>query len=227
LARQEKDLALFHLSYNPLLECTYQLPEITGFFSKQVQEKIHYVGDKGLVLAVSYKTPPAYCSPCSAPSRFALGNPMFMVPPQPVIHWLCVSISWIVSGVAPFMPVQQIYHDRYEALDHRLANYGCYKYNPYSDQVLAHIVSGQSDIPPGLLNFLQSHTHEYQTRLSRLQQLLEGVGVDARVIWKYSFAKSCAVSNGFLLREEDVVNRIQVLEAEWHNKYLRLTQRLQ
>ncbi|KAI9253916.1 hypothetical protein BDA99DRAFT_519332 [Phascolomyces articulosus] len=88
-----------------------------------------------------------------------------------------------------------------------------------------HLVT-MDEVTPELLDYVQCHTHECHTRLSRLQHMLEGAGVDARVLWKYTFAKSYVVGNGSLLGEEDVVRRIQDSEEEWRFKRVSLLRRI-
>ncbi|KAG1059734.1 hypothetical protein G6F42_028207 [Rhizopus arrhizus] len=84
----------------------------------------------------------------------------------------------------------------------------------------------QDQLPASLVKYVHSHTHECHTRLSRLQHMLEGAGVDPQVLWKYTFAKSFVVSSGSLLCEEDVVRRIQDSEEEWRQKKLSLSRKL-
>ncbi|KAL0091056.1 hypothetical protein F4703DRAFT_1769504 [Phycomyces blakesleeanus] len=223
------DLALFHLLYNPALERTYELPSPASLLpSKQSPGDLHYVGDRGLILALSYQTKasPHHNLFNTAYSSHAIHMGVGVPAPRLEIHWVRATLAWVVSGMAPHTPVPQIYTERYASLDSKLAHSGCYKYDLYSNPVLEHIVQGNDQIPQDLLKYLQSHTHECHTRLSRIQHMLEGAGVDARVIWKYSFAKACVVSNGSLLGEEDVVRRIQVLEEEWRKKRQSLTRRL-
>jgi hypothetical protein len=76
-----------------------------------------------------------------------------------------------------------------------------------------------------LVNYVHSHTHECHTRLSRLQHMLEGAGVDSQIVWKYSFAKAFVVGNG-LLCEEDIVRRIQDSEEEWRKKKATILRKL-
>ncbi|ORZ21330.1 hypothetical protein BCR42DRAFT_407321 [Absidia repens] len=120
--------------------------------------------------------------------------------------------------------------EKEQALFHLQYNpHGCYKYDYLSEPVLAYIIQ-QDDIendtkrrhyfcPPSPNQpaswAMQEHTHEYHTRLSRLEHMLECACVNPRMIWKYSFAKSFVLGNGSLLCEEDVVRRIQDSEEEW------------
>ena len=111
-----------------------------------------------------------------------------------------------------------------------LAKQGCFKYDPLSEPVLGHIVSQQyndlEELPESLINYVHTHSHECHTRLSRLQHMLEGAGVNPLMLWKYTFAKLFVMGSGSLLCEEDVVRRIQDSEEEWRQKKSNLYNRL-
>ncbi|KAI8142790.1 hypothetical protein BJV82DRAFT_516230 [Fennellomyces sp. T-0311] len=223
ISPQDQALIMFHLQYNPALERMYELPP----WGNQSAE--HYVGDKGLILALSYvhntnseqALPSYYAYPSSNTSAS---------PPHLKAHWLRVTLGWIVSGMEPEIVPTQIYPQRYARLGHALARHGFFKYDPLSEPVLSHIVHLEDDqlTPPPLATATQqpSHFPTCHTRLSRLQHMLEGAGVDARVLWKYTFAKSYVIGNGSLLGEEDVVRRIQDSEDEWRVKRISLARRL-
>ncbi|CAO3586756.1 unnamed protein product [Absidia cylindrospora] len=274
LTPQEQQQVLFHLQYNPVMECLYALPAYSWLSSSMTeQEDQHYVGDKSLILSFSYVPPPPPQSPSPPPtttttkptythSTSLLSLPLSSPPlgaPQIKIHWLRVTLDWIISFAQPKIQCTQIYGDRYSQLYHSLAHqYGCYRYDELSEPVLAYIIQQDKDhspsamvsaskkqqstrmasvtdsilttttvpdnrykkedddtLPQQLLSYIQEHTHEYHTRLSKLQHMLEGACVDPRMIWKYPFAKSFVVGNGSLLSEEDVVRRIQDSEEEW------------
>lgn len=172
----------------------------------------------------------------------ASSSPM---PSAPImeVKWVRVTLDWVLTGMMKSnIPQSQIYGDTFDALNQSLAKEGCVKYDPLSEPVLKYVVSQQQqqqqqqefegdkamtgELPESLLKYVHSHTHECHTRLSRLQHMLEGAGVDAQVVWKYTFAKSYVVGNGSLLGEEDVVRRIQDSEEEWRKKKLSLTRRL-
>ncbi|KAI7847220.1 hypothetical protein BDC45DRAFT_526825 [Circinella umbellata] len=282
LSPQDQALMLFHMDYNPAVERMYELPAWStktimsdDMSSASIPNSINqqYVGDKGLILALSYvqhhhhqqQTSPYYAYP-SVPT-----SSPFMKP-----RWLRVTLGWLMSGLKPEIPPTQIYPNRYAQLGHALARHGIFKYDPLSEPVISHIVHIQDDqltppllqvtnpqtqqqsvshqfptvhdmhcfhdtvsahstddddnnenqVTPELLAYVQCHTHECYTRLSRLQHMLEGAGVDARVLWKYTFAKSYVVGNGSLLGEEDVVRRVQDSEEEWRFKRVSLLRRL-
>ncbi|KAI9299977.1 hypothetical protein BJ944DRAFT_273655 [Cunninghamella echinulata] len=147
-------------------------------------------------------------------------------------------MDWIVSGFQPSIQPTQIYNDRYTCLYKTLVqSYGCVKYDEYSEPVIDYILhhnnkerekekeKDNSKIPKQLLNYIQEHSHECQTRLKRLQHMLEGAGLDHRMVWKYNFAKTYIVENS-LLSEEDIVHRILDTEDEWRNLYQSLLKRL-
>ncbi|ORZ16571.1 hypothetical protein BCR42DRAFT_415347 [Absidia repens] len=276
LTPQEQQQVLFHLQYNPAMECLYALPAYSWLASSMTEQvDQHYVGDKSLILSFSYVPPPP---PPQSPSTTAtttkatytsdthstslLSLPLSSPPlgaPQIKIHWLRVTLDWIISFTQPRIRCTQIYGDRYSRLYRSLAHkYGCYRYDELSEPVLAYIIEQGKDhqpsamvsaskqrqatrmasvtdsilttttqddsynkdddtLPQQLLSYIQEHTHEYHTRLSKLQHILEGACVDPRMIWKYPFAKSFVVGNGSLLSEEDVVRRIQDSEEEWRS----------
>jgi hypothetical protein len=139
------------------------------------------------------------------------------VSPKMKVSWIRVTLDWIVSGMVQHQKQTQIYESSFNQLNESLRKAGCFKYDPLSEPILDYIVQEKTFISKHLLNYVKSHTHECQTRLSRLQLMLEGSGVDSQVLWKYSFAKSFVVGNG-LLCEEDIVRRIQDSEQEWHKK---------
>lgn len=218
ISLEERAAILFHMHYNPALERVYELPP----WSKPPEE--HYVGDKSLILALSYIP----SSSSSHEETYGYPNsttavPILHHPPCIQVRWLRVTLAWILSGMNSEIAPTQIYPERYARLDQALARHGFFKYDPLSEPVLSHIVdldsdkfpTADDDVPHALLDYVQTHTHECHTRLSRLQHMLEGAGVDADVLWKYTFAKSYVVGNGSLLGEEDVVRRIQDSEEEW------------
>jgi hypothetical protein len=147
------------------------------------------------------------------------------------IRWIRVTLDWVLTGFKSSIPSSQIYKDNFSILNQKLAKEGCFKYDPLSEPVLDHIINQQletstEELPPSLTKYIRSHTHECHTRLSRLQHMLEGAGVDAQVLWKYTFAKSFVVGSGSLLSEEDVVRRIQDAEEEWRLKKHSLIRKL-
>ncbi|KAF7729524.1 hypothetical protein EC973_004198 [Apophysomyces ossiformis] len=255
MSPKDQELILFHMRYNPALERMYELP--TPCIPKSASScDPHYVGDKGLILSFDYVYPnvPHHVRSQQQPSYYAYHTqPRVPASPCMQIHWLRVTLAWVVSGMNPAIPVHQIYADKYEHLGNALARYGLYKYDPLSEPILTYIVetthhqeqckpssfptvhshsedrrdNGEAEVPCALRNYVQAHTHECHTRLSRLQHMLEGAGVDARVLWKYPFAKSLVIGNGSLLGEEDVVRRIQDSEDQWRMKKLSLARKLQ
>lgn len=266
LTPQEKPQASFHMQFNPNLECTYNYPAFDYFKDHQHNEDHqHYVGDKSLILSFSYipqvlndnnqqqqhqhqhnnnnnnndndnTDPYFFYNNTSITSR----NLSLPLPPKIKIHWLRVTMDWIISGLKPSIQPTQIYNDRYTRLYKTLVqNYGCVKYDEYSEPVIDYIVHNNNNnnnhnqnnknddnmIPNHLISYIQEHSHECQTRLKRLQHMLEGAGLDNRIIWKYNFAKTYIVENS-LLSEEDIVHRILDTEEEWRILYQSLLKRL-
>ncbi|KAI8069213.1 hypothetical protein BC940DRAFT_298173 [Gongronella butleri] len=277
LAGTDQELAHFHLDYNPSLACLYALPPYD--WSAHNHAGTRYVGDRAMILAYSYVDPPhdpdhndaeLAANDASIPPIMTRRAQMTVLPtrtstaPRIRIHWLRVTMDWVVAGHLPALMPAQIYADRYERLYHTLArHHGCFKYDELAEPVLAFIVeqedrdedkkkepawplpvpssappcffahpptpppdeNDKDAVPASLVTYLQEHTHEYHTRLSKLGHRLAGVGVDARMIWKYPFAKSFVAGNGSLLSEEDVVRRIQDAEIEWSRLRMRCLQR--
>jgi hypothetical protein len=246
LSPQDQAMVLYHYQYNSSIEKTYELPswnqssEIEGADNR-------YIGDKGLILCMSYQQPdyPNFLQqnsvtrqlptisnlPTSYYSyRSAASSAPMPTAPSMDIRWIRVTLDWVLGGMKSSIPSSQIYQESFTLLNQKLAKEGCFKYDPLSEPVLDHIVHQQldnsSELPASLVKYVHSHTHECHTRLSRLEHMLEGAGVDAQVLWKYTFAKSFVVGNGSLLGEEDVVRRIQDAEEEWRLKKLSLIRRL-
>ncbi|CAO3669766.1 unnamed protein product [Rhizopus stolonifer] len=227
LEPQDRALFLYHHTYNSSIEKVYELPSWNNTHKSR-----RYIGDKGLVVSMAYNQsspklvqqtkslkslPTSYYPPSSA----ALSP--IPAAPSLEIKWIRVTLDWVISGLKPSIPTTtQIYENDFIRLNQKLADEGYFKYDPLSEPVLDYIVSqqenGPTELPQTLLNFIHSHTHECRTRLSRLQHMLEGSGVDAQVLWKYTFAKSFVVGSGSLLGEEDVIRRIQDSEEEWRQK---------
>ncbi|CAO3655649.1 unnamed protein product [Mucor hiemalis] len=240
LPPQDQAMALYHYQYNSSIEKTYELP---SWHSNSSSDR--YLGDKGFILSMAYQQPeghiefdqqqpPVTSLPTSYYSYRSIASSS-PVPSAPImeVKWVRVTLDWVLTGMMKSnIPQSQIYGETFNTLNQSLAKEGCIKYDPLSEPVLEYIISQQQqeeetgELPESLLKYVHSHTHECHTRLSRLQHMLEGAGVDAQVIWKYTFAKSYVVGNGCLLSEEDVVRRIQDSEEEWRKKKLSLTRRL-
>ena len=241
LSPQDQAMVLYHYQYNSSIEKTYELP---SWHSTTNTGNARFLGDKGFILSLGYQQEPGNIDftqqtqmnhlPTSYYSyrSIASSSPM-PAAPMVEIKWVRVTLDWVLTGMMKSnIPQSQIYQESFDALDGKLAKEGCFKYDPLSEPVLKHIIhqqkeqDDQQELPENLVKYVHSHTHECHTRLSRLQHMLEGAGVDAQVLWKYTFAKSYVVGNGSLLGEEDVVRRIQDSEEEWRKKQLSLTRRL-
>ncbi|CAO3654071.1 unnamed protein product [Mucor fragilis] len=242
LSPQDQAMVMYHYQYNSSIEKTYELPSWNQTLDTR-GDRQRYVGDKGLILSLSYQQqskqsmenrvraqptltslPTSYYSYRSVTSS----APMPMAPKME-IQWIRVTLDWVLGGLKSNIPSSQIYEDSFASLNQMLAKEGCFKYDPLSEPVLDYIVQQQDQdgqLPASLVKYVHSHTHECHTRLSRLQRMLEGAGVDPQVLWKYTFAKSFVVSSGSLLCEEDVVRRIQDSEDEWRQKKLSLSRKL-
>lgn len=223
---QDRALFLYHHTYNSLIEKVYELPSWNT-----TNKSRRYIGDKGLILSMGYKHPSnstlikQESKPIKSLPTSYYGYPMSPAALSPIpaapsleVKWVRVTLDWVISGLKPSIPTTQIYKNDFIRLDQMLAKQGYFKYDPLSEPVLDYIVQQDHELPRNLLDYIHSHTHECRTRLSRLQHMLEGAGIDAQVIWKYTFAKSFVVGSGCLLGEEDVIRRIQDSEQEWRQK---------
>ncbi|GAA5804268.1 hypothetical protein EDC94DRAFT_628210 [Helicostylum pulchrum] len=232
LSIQDKAMVMYHYQYNASIEKVYQLPDWYENKSNR------YLGDKGFILGLSYQQPGQFDYSqqqrmTGLPASYYSYPTITESTPKPTppvmdIKWIRVTLDWVLDGmVQSNMQQNQIYQNDFNRLNSLLAKEGCFKYDVLSEPVLNHIVNQRDqELSQSLIKYVHSHTHECHTRLTRLQHMLEGAGVDAQVIWKYTFAKSYVVGNGSLLSEEDVVRRIQDSEEEWRQKKVSLTRRL-
>lgn len=253
---QDQAMILYHYQYNSSIEKTYELPSwytgnSTNTADRYLGDKgfimnMAYHQEPTEIDYHLQEAPPLDTLPTSYYGYRSIASTTPMPsPPVMEIKWIRVTLDWVLSGFLSNQQTQQsqIYKESFTHLDDLLAKEGCFKYDPLSEPVLDYIVHQQEDLknkeaddhgrekeesllPASLVKYVHSHTHECHTRLSRLQHMLEGAGVDAQVLWKYTFAKSYVVGNGSLLGEEDVVRRIQDSEEEWRQKKLSLTRRL-
>lgn len=242
LSPQDQALVMYHYQYNSSIEKTYELPSWNQTLEAR-GDRQRYVGDKSLILSLSYQQQSkqsmedrARAQPTlsSLPTSYSSYRSVTSSAPMPMapkmeIQWIRVTLDWVLGGLKSNIPSTQIYKDNFASLNNMLAKEGCFKYDPLSEPVLDYIVQQQdqaTQLPQSLVKYVHSHTHECHTRLSRLQHMLEGAGVDPQVLWKYTFAKSFVVGNGSLLCEEDVVRRIQGSEEEWRLKKVSLSRKL-
>lgn len=235
LSPQDQAMLLYHHQYNASIEKTYELPSWNQTSEIQGDQNRRYVGDKGLILSMSYEKSD-YCNQLknkiaesqaevhlsTLPYNYNGYKSLSSCSPLPIapkmnVSWIRVTLDWIVSGMVQHQKQTQIYESSFNQLNESLRKAGCFKYDSLSEPILDYIVQEKAEVSKHLLTYVKSHTHECQTRLSRLQLMLEGSGVDSQVLWKYSFAKSFVVGNG-LLCEEDIVRRIQDSEQEWRKK---------
>lgn len=238
LTPQDQAMLMYHYQYNSAIEKTYELPSWNESSEIKNNDQYRYLGDKGLILSMSYEQKSNYkplenqvqlqtSSFTSLPLSYysyhsvASSTPMPSAPRMD-IRWIRVTLDWVLSGMIKSTRKQtHIYEASFNKLNDMLRKEGCYKYDPLSEPILDFIIQDQesesAELPADLVNYVHSHTHECHTRLSRLQHMLEGAGVDSQVVWKYTFAKAFVVGNG-LLCEEDIVRRIQDSEEEWRKK---------
>lgn len=232
---KEQAMYAYHESYNPAMEKGYELP----CWNRFNEPKEHYVGDKGMVFHFEYVDP---SSASKSYEEILLSNPYSGYqsvinspapsPPLMQVNFLRVTFEWLLTGMKSMVPTHQIYQDSYNKLDAMLQHEGkhyCVKYNPYSETILDYIMKDNENIKMNkkqLLQYVYSHSHECHTRLSRLEHMLEGAGVDPHVLWKYTFARLFVVGSGSLIGEEYIVRRIQDAEEEWRQQKRSFSRRL-
>ncbi|KAJ2958720.1 hypothetical protein NQZ79_g5764 [Umbelopsis isabellina] len=205
LTDKEQDLFKFHFDYNYALERALELPS---------WDKLgpHIVGDHDHILSFAYNSTfhkEQHYSSLVSPHIHSPGSTFA------TFKWLKVSLSWLATGLGSTVaqtPTGQIYSSRYRSLSNELAKHGCFKYDISSEPVLRYIVDKDAQQFGELLGYVR--THGFETRLSKLQQALPAIGVDARMIWKYSFAKAFVTGSGLLLSEDDVIRGIEGGEQE-------------
>ncbi|KAG2181040.1 hypothetical protein INT43_008622 [Umbelopsis isabellina] len=205
LTEKEQDLFRFHSDYNYALERALELPSWDKFGP-------HIVGDHDHILSFAYSS-----SIIKEQRGTSLISPHIHLPGSTFasFRWLKVSLSWLATGLGSTVtqtPTGQIYSSRYRALSNELAKHGCFKYDISSEPVLRYIVDEDTQKFEELLGYVR--THGFETRLSKLQQALPAIGVDARMIWKYPFAKAFVTGSGLLLSEDDVIRGIEGGEQE-------------
>ncbi|CAO3636315.1 unnamed protein product [Mucor hiemalis] len=209
----DRALSLFHLRYNPSLEQIYRIPSPS--LRRSNNGRLRYVGDQGMVMCFSYLDPTTDETNVQIPEEDNTNAGFIRIK----VHYIHVTISWILAGMNIGVTPQPLYPNRYEALEQLLDVYDIQDYPLYSEPVLEYIMrcefkdnrskNGEQSVVVIL------PIHEKKSNLEILQHKLQILGIDPRFIWKYSFAKSFILSGGNV---EDVVKVIQKSEEEWKLK---------
>ncbi|ORZ01141.1 hypothetical protein BCR43DRAFT_486445 [Syncephalastrum racemosum] len=222
-----------HIHYNPALEQVHVLPP-WNTTSASLYEELHYVANKGFIMCFSYLHTDQECHQRRELEQIAAGrhqrpflheiaNAAVLPAPRLRVHWLRVSIAWLVSGFHPDVHVEPLYPAMYARLECALqSQHMLYRYDRWAEPVLRYILDPDDPLPATLLDHVRAvcaDEEAYTPRLARLERLLESVGVDHRVIWKYPFLSSFALGFGSSYRiEETIVGQVQEAEREWRNK---------
>lgn len=222
-----------HARYNPALEQVHVLPP-WNTTSTSLQEEVHHVANKGFIMCFSYLHTDQERHQRRELEQMAAGHRQraflhdiasaaVLPAPRLRVHWLRVSISWLVSGFHPDVHVEPLYPDRYARLESALqTQHTLYRYDRWAEPVLRYILHPDDPLPEPLVDHVRAvcaDEEAYTPRLVRLERLLESAGVDHRVIWKYPFLSSFALGFGSSYRiEETVVGQVQEAEREWRNK---------
>lgn len=197
---------MFHLQYNPSLEQVYRISA-----PGDNDGKLQYLGDCGMVMSYSYMHPTRQEGTVVPESQGSDNTTSIRLQ----VHSVHVNFSWLLSGMNDKITVQPIYANRYQALSDRLNRERIKKYSLYSQYALGYIMA---DDPV----FVSPITDEIQeSQLEKLQSKLKSVGVDPRVVWKYTFAKNFILKNQFI-EFDDITKVIQKSEEDWIIRRLEL-----
>ncbi|KAI8970128.1 hypothetical protein BDF20DRAFT_826322 [Mycotypha africana] len=221
---------LFHLQFNPSLQQVYELSPSLNH--QDVDGRLHYLGDKGMIMTYSYK----FVEP-KASSSMLLQRPL-----SPFIcvriNSLHVNLSWLIAGMNPDVIPEPIYTKRYKqlasALLRRIKSDKRENYmhlHIHSETVLKYLLTNELDEQ---LFELENTALLQDTRLNNalsrresVQMQLEKAGIDPRVVWKYTFAKNYILDGGLTtVTSNDVVDMIQRAEEEWMLKKLNIIRRI-
>lgn len=237
LTLADRALIMFHLNYNPYWEQVYQIPTpgTTGD-----SNRVRYMGDQGMVMTYSCIYPnnnkqQEKVSP-AAPHFHGLEDSSSSLDdvreptPSPIrlrVRSVLVNLSWLLAGMNPNISVQPIYANRYQSLDKQAA--GIKKtYSPFSESVLEYIISfddeqqGTTTRATTLLLQNSNIQEEQDTKLDQLKSKLSSIGIDPRMIWKYTFAKNYILRDQNNIKTEDVARVIQKSEQDWMMKKVEL-----
>jgi hypothetical protein len=128
------------------------------------------------------------------------------------IQSLYVHLSWLIAGFFPNTNVPQpLYEQRQSVLADHLAAHGIRDFYPYSEHALKCILSQDNELAPV----------EEPSRLEQIERKLSQLGVDPRVLWKYSFIKAMILNPELPFCQDDV-ERVQRSEQDWQKKRVNL-----
>ncbi|CAO3618242.1 unnamed protein product [Mucor fragilis] len=236
---------LFHLQYNPSMEQVHNL-----ILPKDGQNELHYVGDKGVIITYSYNSDhqeQQQQQPSSAVQFHGIDDPTRQTSFNSIfdqrgaaatnnttclrIHCIHVNLSWLLSGFNTSIAPEPLYTKRYQVLTNTLALHGLSDRHvyAYSESVLKCIMTMRNDVtvdPDAFSRLLGQPTQDMSWK-EALQAKLQSLGIDPRVIYKYTFVKNYMLQqHPPTAKPDDVARVIQESEEAWVIKKLNLIREL-
>ncbi|GAN06798.1 hypothetical protein MAM1_0136d06288 [Mucor ambiguus] len=232
---------LFHLQYNPSMEQVHSL-----MLPKDGQNELHYVGDKGIIITYSYNSTFEE-QPGNAVRFYGIDDPTTQSSSNSIfdqrgaaaanstvclrIHSIHANLSWLLSGFHTRIIPEPLYPKRYQILADTLSvhNLGDRHIYAYSESVLKCIMtmSNNDTVDPDALTQLLDQPIQEISWKEALQAKLQSLGIDPRVIYKYTFVKNYMLQqHPPTARPDDVAKVIQESEEAWVIKKLNLMQQL-
>lgn len=235
---------LFHLQYNPTMEQVHSL-----ILPKDGQNQLHYVGDKGIVAVYSFSSDhqeqhqPGNVIQFDGIDDSATQNSFSSIFDQRGstaaatnticlrIHSIHANLSWLLSGLNTSIAPEPLYPKRYQVLADTLTshNFGDKHLCAYSESVLKCIMTMKNDdtMDPEALSLLLDQPVQEVSWKEALQTKLQSLGIDPRVIYKYTFVKNYMLQqHPPTAKPDDVAKVIQESEEAWVIKKLNLIREL-
>ncbi|KAL9542465.1 hypothetical protein MBANPS3_008602 [Mucor bainieri] len=245
---------LFHLQYNPSMEQVHNLmlPKdgqnelhyvgdkgiiITYSYTSDSQEQpshdVHFHGiDDSTTHTSSFNsTIFDQRGTAAAAAAMANSNPTKIRLRIRAIH---ANLSWLLSGFNTRIAPEPLYPKRYQVLANALSEHDNQHISAYSESVLKCIMTMSNNddtLDPHALSQLLAQQPVLQDDgmawKEALQAKLQSLGIDPRVIYKYTFVKNYMLQqHPPTARPDDVAKVIQESEEAWVIKKLNLIQEL-
>lgn len=238
---------LFHLQYNPSMEQVYDLK-----LPKDDKNELHYLGDKGIIMTYSY-TKQQQQQLDNTIQFHGLEDPVIPNTFNSIfdqvnsnrinaaannntirlrIHSIYANLSWLLSGFNSDITPEPIYPRRYQVLADTLLLHDVvdkHHFCTYSEFVLKCIITMKQDaiIDPQALSELLKQPAEAISWKEKLEAILQSIGIDPRVIYKYTFVKNYILQqHPPTIGPDDVAKVIQESEEAWIVKKLNLIREL-
>lgn len=136
-----------------------------------------------------------------------------------IIDSILVNFSWILGGFNKGNPVSPLplYSKKYQALrDMILEEEGIDLYDEYTDSITHYILNGSNKL------IIQTHSKRIL-----LWNKLEALGINPRLVYKYSSAKNWLLKDNPVEGIDQVIQVIQNSEVGWSTKKLDLIRQVQ